>query len=304
MSYHYSKQQYMPKYPRESARLLAHYHRTVYGSKQHIKAYQAPVDKNKARSFVDATGHLFSSVPPGWTQIDTVPGWATVYTESGKPVTASRNQLTIIEEIPTTTVTEQAPPPSESSRSGWSWVTESTTYRIDITWASTLTENPTTTSESTTQSSVSVPYKISLKPVIPWWSKTYTESFHIPTTTETTFISTTSSTESNTTSSTSYTSSSTTWPSSNATSAPAASPTHVQWAAMTLSLFSCLVMIVLAIFVFVFVYRRRSGTSHRERENRNENNINVNFENGRFRNRPLAETNPGCVPQGWDDIKL
>lgn len=254
----------------------------------------SPQHKNKARSFVDATGHLFSSVPPGWTQIDTVSGWATVYTESGKPVTASRNQLTIIGEIPTATVTEQAPPPSGSSRSGWSWVTESSTYTIDITWASTLTENPTTTSESTTQSSVSVPYKISLKPVIPWWSKTYTEPFHIPTTTETTFMSTTSSTSS--------TSSSTTWPFSTATSAPEASPTNVQWVSLTISLFTCLVMI--AMLIFVYVYRRRSETPPRERENRNENNINVNFENGRFRNRLLAETNPGCVPQGWGDIRL
>ncbi|QPC69563.1 hypothetical protein HYE68_000315 [Fusarium pseudograminearum] len=252
--------------------------------------------KNKARSFVDATGNLFSSVPPGWTPIDTVRGWATVYTESGKPVTASRNQLTIIGEIPTTTVTEQVPPPSGSSRSGWSWVTESSTYTIDITWASTLTETPTTTSESTTHSSV----------MIPWWSKTYTESFHIPATTETTLISTTSITTSSTaistTSSTSPTSSSTTWPSSTATSAPEASPTNVQWVSLTISLFTCLVMI--AMVIFVFVYRRRSETPPRERENRNENNINVNVESGRFRNRPLAETNPGCVPQGWDDIRL
>ncbi|EKJ70259.1 hypothetical protein FPSE_09476 [Fusarium pseudograminearum CS3096] len=262
----------------------------------------SPQHKKKARSFVDATGNLFSSVPPGWTPIDTVPGWATVYTESGKPVTASRNQLTIIGEIPTTTVTEQAPPPSGSSRSGWSWVTESSTYTIDITWASTLTENPTTTSESTTHSSVTVP----------WWSKTYTESIQIPTATETTFISTTSSTESSTesitasstTSSTSSTSSSTTWPSSTATSAPETSPTNVQWISLTISLFTCLVMIAMVIFVFVYVYRRRSEAPPRERENRNENNINVNVESGRFRNRPLAETNPGCVPQGWDDIRL
>ncbi|QPC58172.1 hypothetical protein HYE67_000403 [Fusarium culmorum] len=262
----------------------------------------SPQHKNNARSFVDATGNLFSSVPLGWTPIDTVPGWATVYTESGKPVTASRNQLTIIGEIPNSTVTEQAPPPSGSSRSGWSWVTESSTYTIDITWASTLTENPTATSESTTQSSVTVPYKISLKPVIPWWSKTYTESFHIPTTTETTFMSTTSSTESSTKSSTSSTSSSTTWPFSTATSAPEASPTNVQWVSLTISLFTCLVMI--AMLIFVNVYRRRSGTPPRERENQNENNINVNVESGRFRNRPLAETNPGYVPQGWDDTRL
>ncbi|GKU11044.1 unnamed protein product [Fusarium langsethiae] len=116
--------------------------------------------KNKARSYVDVTGKLYNTVPPGWTPVVTVEGWTNVYTESGKPVTAKRNQLTIIEEIPTITTASEETPPSGSSRPGWGWVTESSTYTIDIQTQSLSTDDPTTMSESTTHRTYDKQYHV------------------------------------------------------------------------------------------------------------------------------------------------
>ncbi|KAG8671164.1 hypothetical protein FPOAC2_04487 [Fusarium poae] len=235
--------------------------------------------KNQARSYVDVTGNLYSTVPPGWTPVVTVEGWTNVFTESGKPVTAKRNQLTIIEEIATTTVGEEGPP-SGSSRPGWGWVTESSTYTIDIPTQSSSTDQPTTTSESTTQGSVTVPYSMSLKPIIPpWWSESFTNTF--------------------TKSAITTESSSTILPSATASAAPEASSTSIgEWVGIIVGSVCMFVLIVM--FILSFFFRSRPKKPTRE----NANNINIRLENGPSRNRPLAETNPGCVPEGWDDTRL
>ncbi|RGP59895.1 hypothetical protein FSPOR_11005 [Fusarium sporotrichioides] len=261
-----------------------------------------PQHKNKARSYVDVTGKLYNTVPTGWTPVVTVEGWTNVYTESGKPVTAKRNQLTIIEEIPTITAASEETSPSESSRPGWGWVTESSTYTIDIQTQSSSTDDPTTTSESTTHETVSDPYRISLVPVIPWWSKTYvntftesvtiTESSRVTTTSDTTFLRTTSSTL--------PTSNSTIWPPSTASSIPeASSASTMEWVGIIVG--SVCGFVLTVIFILSMVFRgSRPKTPSRE----NQNNINIRLDNGPFRNRPLAENNPGCVPEGWDDIRV
>ncbi|KAG8355692.1 hypothetical protein FVEN_g13158 [Fusarium venenatum] len=257
--------------------------------------------KNKARSYVDVTGNLYSTVPSGWTPVVTVEGWVSVLTESGKPVTAKRNQLTIIEEIATTTTSEQGPL-SGSSRSGWGWVTEGSTYTIDIPTQSSSTAHTTTTSKSATTGSVTIPYSISLEPMIPpWWSESYkntltknvaiTESSQVTTTLDTTLISTTSSTSS--------TSSSTILPSATASVAPeSSSPSTGEWVGIIVGSVCMLVLVI--IFILSFYFRSRPKAPTRE----NSNNINIRLDNVQSRNRPLAETNLGAIPEGWDDIRL
>ncbi|KAL6918120.1 hypothetical protein FSHL1_009550 [Fusarium sambucinum] len=257
--------------------------------------------KNKARSYVDATGNLYSTVPPGWTPVVTVEGWTNVLTESGKPVTAKRNQLTIIEEIATTIVSDEGPSPG-SSRPGWGWVTESSTYTIDIPTQSSSTAHTTTTSKSATTGSVTIPYSISLKPIIPpWWSQSYTNTLtKSATTTESSQVTTTlDNTLISTTSSTSSIASSTILPSATASAAPeSSSPSVGEWVGIIVGSVCMLVLIIM--FILSFCFRSRPKTPTRE----NANNINIRLDNGPSRDRPLAETNPGAIPEGWDDIRV
>lgn len=93
------------------------------------------------------------------------------------------------------------------------------------------------------------------------------------------------------------TSSSATCPSSIESTASDASHTPMtEWIGVIIG--SVCGFLLICLFILSIIFRDKSKTPSRD----NQNNINIRLESGPF-NRPLAETNPGCIPEGWDDIR-
>lgn len=243
---------------------------------------------------------------------ETVPGYTSVYTsESGEVQVDEQQQLTVIRRAPTDTT-------HVMDGSAWSTIEEIFTII--------LPPDSTTTSEPT--ESTAVP-SISLLPHSPWWtqidgtaqtSESTASSSSIRSSQSTTLsrnaesldvttISTSShndpsSSSSDTTSSTrSDTTSSAEWSWPTESSSPEPSTSDAEWAGVIVgAVFAFMIIILILISLVV---RGKAKASSRD----DQNNINIRLDNGPFErrhgpyDRPLAETNPGCVPEGWDDIR-
>lgn len=259
---------------------------------------------------------------------ETVTGYTSIYTsESGDVLVDERQQLTFIERSPTDTtlLTE-----------GSAWTTYEEIFTIILPPDSNTATDATTASES---KEITVVPSISILPNSPWWTRidstiTTSESEESPSMTQTSQSSastssirssqgatlsqtaespnaTTISTSSHNDPSSSSSDSRSTWSDTSSaewswpteSSSPEPSTSNAEWAGVIVGgVFAF--MIIILIFI-AFVVRGRRNASSRD----NQNNINIRLDNGPFDhhhgpyNRPLAETNPGCVPQGWDDIR-
>lgn len=285
--------------------------------------------RNKPRSYIDFTGKFYRSIPPGMKPAETVTGYTSVYTsESGDVLVDERQQLTFIERAPTDTT---------QLTEGSAWTTYEEIFTIILPPDSAASTYTTTASEASKRTVVP---SISILPHSPWWTQidgtATSESEESPSTIQTSQSSTsTSSTRSSqsttslsqttespnaTTISTSShndpsnsssdpsstwsdTTSSAEWSWPTESSSPEPSTSNAEWAGVIVGAVFAFMIIIL--ILIAFVVRGRRNASSRD----NQNNINIRLDNGPFDhhhgpyNRPLAETNPGCVPQGWDDIR-
>ncbi|CAG7562100.1 unnamed protein product [Fusarium equiseti] len=267
--------------------------------------------RKKPRSYIDFSGKFYKTIPPGMEPAETVPGYTSVHTsESGEVQVDEQQQLTFIRRAPsdTTHVTD-----------GSAWSTIEEIFMIILPPDSTTTSEPT---EST-----AVP-SISLLPHSPWWtqidgttqtSESTASSSSIRSSQSTTLSQNTespdattistpshndpSSSSSDTTSSIWSDTSSAEWSWPTESSSPEPSTSNAEWAGVVVgAVFAFMIIILILISL---VARSRGKAPSRD----NQNNINIRLDNGPFDHRhgpydrPLAETDPGCVPQGWDDIR-
>ena len=209
------------------------------------------------------------------------------------------------------------------STGGWPWSTIEGIFTILIPQESTTTIEigDTTTTSEFTESTI-MP-SISLLPHSPWWtqidgttqtsdSTASSSSIRSSQSTESPDATTISTSSHNDPFSSSSDSSSTwsdtssaewSWPTDSSSPEPEPSTSNVEWAGVIVGAVFAFMIIIL--ILIAFVVRGRRNASSRD----NQNNINIRLDNGPFDhyhgpyNRPLAETNPGCVPQGWDDIR-
>ncbi|KAJ4139848.1 hypothetical protein NW768_001193 [Fusarium equiseti] len=267
--------------------------------------------RNKPRSYIDFSGKFYETIPPGMEPAETVPGYTSVYTsESGEVQVDEQQQLTFIRRAPTDTT-------HLTEGSAWSTMEEIFTIILPLDSA--------TTSESTESTVVS---SIRILPHSPWWtqidgttqtSESIASSSSIRSSQSTTLsqntespIATTISTSSHNDPSSSSseissiwstTTSSAEWSWPTESSSPEPSTSDAEWAGVIVGgIFAFMIIILILI---AFAVRGRANAASRD----NQNNINIRLDNGPFErhhgpyNRPLAETHPGYVPGGWDDIR-
>jgi hypothetical protein len=277
--------------------------------------------RNKPRSYLDLSGKLYETIPPDMEPFQTLPAYTSRYTsESGDVQVVVGDEMTFV---------VRARTDATDGTGGWPWSTIESIFTIPIPQESTTTTEPddtTTTSESSKISVIMPP--ISLLPHSPWWtqidgttqtSESTASSSSIRSSQSTTLsqtaespdaitISTSShngpsSSSSDTTSSIWSDTSSVEWSWPTESSSPEPSTSNAEWAGVIVGAIFAFMIIILILISLVVRSRRKAPSRD------NQNNINIRLDNGPFDHRhgpydhPLAETNPGCVPQGWDDIR-
>ncbi|KAH7185916.1 uncharacterized protein B0J16DRAFT_399765 [Fusarium flagelliforme] len=281
-----------------------------------------PQHRNKPRSYIDLSGKLYETIPPGMEPFQTLPAYTSRYTsESGDVQVVVGDEMTFIVRARTDTT---------DGTGGWPWSTIESIFTIPIPQQSTTTTEPddtTTTSESSTKNSVIMP-PISLLPHSPWWtqidgtaqrSESTASSSSIRSSQSTTLSQTAESPDATTISTSSHndlsssssdsssiwstTTSSAEWSWPTESSSPEPSTSGAEWAGVIVGAIFAFMIIILILISLVVRSRRKAPSRD------NQNNINIRLDNGPFDhhhgpyNRPLAETNPGYVPEGWDDIR-
>ncbi|RBR23261.1 uncharacterized protein FIESC28_04003 [Fusarium coffeatum] len=288
-----------------------------------------PQHRNKPRSYIDTSGKFYETIPPGLKPAATVPAWTSVYRdESGRTQTFERQQLTYIERAPADTAhrtgdlvgstyaeifTIILPPNSPAStdtttsKSTKSTVVPSISILPHSPWWTQIDGTATTSesgeSSSITQTSQSSASTSSIRSVQSTTLSQNTESPDATTISASSHNDPSSSSSDTTSSSWSDTTSSAEWSWPTESSIPEPSTSNAEWAGVIVGAVFAFMIIIL--ILIAFVVRGRRNASSRE----NQNNINIRLDNGPFDhhhgpyNCPLAETNPGCVPQGWDDVR-